>query len=220
MQQKIEAMKSDSNEEEKLGISKEKEMKEYKKEISNAYVAIAELFMTDLCEDSDAQTECEKYLQLSLQHNIDNIEAYATFSQFRHCQQNDKDAIKYFKLALQKLFGHDNDTEKKENDDMDGMEDKLDIFSENAWTIDSFLKIVKLGIELEQYKPCIRVLKGLMNANDEIGESWALGAFCHYKLNNKQDAAVWIHNARSVEYIIYFVSAFECFLCVINQHVA
>ncbi len=52
-------------------------------------------------------------------------------------------------------------------------------------TIDSFLKIVKLGIELKQYKQCIIILKNLINSNDSIGECWALSALCFYKLNAK-----------------------------------
>ena len=74
-----------SHEDEKLSVEKEKEIGDLKYEISSAFVSIAELFMTDLCDEDDAETECEKYLNLSLAADPTNIETYAAFGQFRHC---------------------------------------------------------------------------------------------------------------------------------------
>eukprot|EP01083_Nonionella_stella_P051288 136166_1 len=163
-----------------------------KSEISSAYVSIAELFMTDLCDQEDAQTECEKYLQLSLQFDTNNIECYAAMAQFRHCQQKEMDAIKYLNLSLQKLLT----TNQEESDSK--MDDALDIFGQHSLPMDSLLKIVKLGIELEQYQQSLVLLQGLVNANDGIGEFWALGAFCFYKLDKKKHAAIWLNNAESI----------------------
>lgn len=199
MVKKLDAIKSSSN--------SQKEISRLNLEISNVYVSIAELFMTDLCEEQDAQTQCEHYLNLSIKYDQNNIESYATFGQFRHCQQRDQDAIKYFAISLQKLFGgaDDDHNETKDNEDnTNKIESKLDIFNEESLTIDSFMKIVKLGIELEQYQPCIRVLKSLVNANEEIGECWALGAFCHYKVKDHKEAAIWLNNAESVKYLLMF----------------
>ena len=212
MQKTLNKLNNNNNQQNEL------ETKRLNLEISNAYVSIAELYMTDLCEEEEkAQIECEKYLNLSIKYYPNNVESYATFGQFRHCQQRDTDAIKYFAISLEKLFGahnhNDNDNDNTENKtdgtdtENEKIESKLDIFNEESLTIDSFLKIVKLGIELEQYKPCLRVLKLLVNANDEIGECWALGAFCHYKLDNKQEAAIWLNNADSVKYFDF------CFCC-------
>eukprot|EP01083_Nonionella_stella_P192683 712120_1 len=64
---------------------------------------------------------------------------------------------------------NDNEEEKKSNDNdekKNDIDDKLDVFSEKSLTIDSFLKIVKLGIELKQYKQCLIILKNLINSND------------------------------------------------------
>ena len=181
----------------------QKEISRLNLEISNAYVSIAELFMTDLCEEEQAQTQCEHYLNLSIKYDRNNVESFATFGQFRHCQQRDQDAIKYFAISLQKLFGVSNNKDEESKENTDKIDSKLDIFNEESLSIDSFMKIVKLGIELEQYQPCIRVLRSLVNANEEIGECWALGSFCHYKLNNNKEAAIWLNNAQSVKSIIY-----------------
>lgn len=212
MQKKINKLSNNNNDDEKLEINIKKEIKQLKYEISNAYVSIAELFMTDLCEEENAQIECEKYLNLSLKFDINNVETYATFGQFKHCQQKDDDAIKYFAISLQKLYGQEINQQQQQNENKnDKIEDKLDIFNEESLSIDSFMKIVKLGIELEQYSPCIQVLKSLINANDEVGECWALGAFCHYKSNNKKDAAIWLNNAEAVKWFFY------CSICLFDH---
>ena len=181
-----------SHEDEKLSVEKEKEIGDLKYEISSAFVSIAELFMTDLCDEDDAETECEKYLNLSLAADPTNSETYAAFGQFRHCQLKDDDAVMYFGIALKKLFG----AMKMEADEK--LEKKLDIFSDRSLTIDSFLKIIKLGIELEQYDLCVRVLKGMIKFDDGIGESWALGALVFYKLDRKEECAIWLANAEAV----------------------
>lgn len=166
-------------------LKNEKLKKEIKSQISSVYVSIAELFLTDLCQTNDAQIECEKYLSLSLEFDANNIETYATFGQFRHCQERTDDAIKYFAISLKKLFENDND-------------ESMDIFGVNGLCIDSFLKIAKLGIELEQFEQSLLVLKKLVFVNDRIGESWALGSFCFYKLGNNKEAAIWLNNAESI----------------------
>merc|ERR1719203_2457931 len=105
MQNRISMLEKSSTSKPDDQLQTEKEIDHLKYEISSAYVSIAELFMTDLCDEESAESQCEKYLNLSLAANPDNIETYAAFGQFRHCQNNDDDAIMYFALSIKKLFG-------------------------------------------------------------------------------------------------------------------
>merc|ERR1712083_611100 len=117
-----------------------------------------------------------------------------TFGQFRHCQERSADAIKYFAIAkLLKFEANEDQVESKQM-----VEDRMDIFGERGLSVDSFLKIAKLGIELEQYEQSLLLLKKLVFVNDGIGESWALGAFCFYKLGANKEAAIWLNNAESI----------------------
>ncbi|KAF8819653.1 tetratricopeptide repeat-containing protein [Cardiosporidium cionae] len=47
-----------------------------KKQLSSAYCALAELYMTDLCDESNAEEECIKYFEAALKENENSVEAH------------------------------------------------------------------------------------------------------------------------------------------------
>ena len=52
--------------------------KEAKKELSSAYCAVAELYMTDLCDNAEAESECSRCVQKAVEVDIENAEAWQT----------------------------------------------------------------------------------------------------------------------------------------------
>jgi tetratricopeptide (TPR) repeat protein len=56
----------------------EESKKESKKELSSAYCAIAELYMTDLCDESEAENECTNCIKSALEADASNPEAWQT----------------------------------------------------------------------------------------------------------------------------------------------
>lgn len=54
------------------------ETKESRKELSSAYCAVAELYMTDLCDNPEAETECLKSVQKAVEVDPQNAEAWQT----------------------------------------------------------------------------------------------------------------------------------------------
>ncbi|KAL0211714.1 hypothetical protein RCL1_005340 [Eukaryota sp. TZLM3-RCL] len=58
----------------------------------SAYLAIAELYLTDLCFEENAENECEKYLTLAQQLDPNNPEVYLSLCSFRLSQKNEEDA--------------------------------------------------------------------------------------------------------------------------------
>ena len=54
------------------------EAKEAKKECASAYCAVAELYMTDLCDEPSAETECTNSVQKAVEIDPDNPEAWQT----------------------------------------------------------------------------------------------------------------------------------------------
>ncbi len=42
----------------------ETEAKELRRELSNTYVALSEIYMTDLCDNEEAETESRRYIQV------------------------------------------------------------------------------------------------------------------------------------------------------------
>jgi hypothetical protein len=44
----------------------ETDAKELRRELSNTYVALSEIYMTDLCDNEEAETESRRYIQVIL----------------------------------------------------------------------------------------------------------------------------------------------------------
>ena len=53
-----------------------------KQELSNAFCAITELWMTDLCDENEAEQECESNIQKSIEAYDSNPEAWQTKARF------------------------------------------------------------------------------------------------------------------------------------------
>ncbi|KAL0205550.1 hypothetical protein P9112_000857 [Eukaryota sp. TZLM1-RC] len=74
--------------------------------LCNAYVSIADLYLTDLCFEPNAESECEKYLNLALQTSTDNPDVFLTFCSFRLSQQR-PDQAKEMLLKFDQLYALD-----------------------------------------------------------------------------------------------------------------
>ena len=51
---------------------------ELRHDLSSAYCAVADLFMTDLCDESDAEAECSKAIECAIEAEETNPEAWQT----------------------------------------------------------------------------------------------------------------------------------------------
>eukprot|EP00128_Syssomonas_multiformis_P011551 Colp12_sorted_trinity150504_noHs@35122 len=51
------------------------DVNDIKKSICIAHTSVAEIYMTDLCFEPEAETECHKHIQLALQADPENVEA-------------------------------------------------------------------------------------------------------------------------------------------------
>ena len=70
------------------------------KQISSGYTSMAELFVTDLCDEEGAEAECEKLLQLALQNCETNPDALYALANLRTIQQREPEACQ----VMEKLF--------------------------------------------------------------------------------------------------------------------
>ena len=60
----------------------ETKIKELSRSISNAFCSVAELFMTDLCDEDDAEEECQKCIQEAIDADKENPEALQTKARY------------------------------------------------------------------------------------------------------------------------------------------
>ena len=78
---------TESSSDRKLPDQEEKQAKfispqTLKQELSNSFCAIAELWMTDLCDEKEAEQECESNIKKSIEVNESNPEAWQTKARF------------------------------------------------------------------------------------------------------------------------------------------
>jgi tetratricopeptide (TPR) repeat protein len=63
------------------------------REMAGCLVAAAELYLTDLCDDDDAEKNCEEALEEALKHCCDSVEVHQTHASLRLSQQREDDAL-------------------------------------------------------------------------------------------------------------------------------
>ncbi|ETO11208.1 hypothetical protein RFI_26168, partial [Reticulomyxa filosa] len=173
-----------------------------RKEIARAHVSISELYMTDLCEEENAESECNSHLSSALETSPMDAEVHCTLGELRLIQDKQSEALEHFNKALLciakssksktplLLHTDSNDTKKDDDDDDD----------DDAWddmTIDSFLKLAKLGMELNEFDNVLKIVYGVLQCDDNVGEAWALGSLAHYRLGRFEDASIWLENANA-----------------------
>jgi tetratricopeptide (TPR) repeat protein len=78
----------------------EAEISSINHEICSAQVSIAELFMTDCCDEENAEQECEKALQQAIEINQKHPETLYQLANLRFIQQRDKEAANLIRQCV------------------------------------------------------------------------------------------------------------------------
>mmetsp|Transcript_43 Transcript_43/g.77 ORF Transcript_43/g.77 Transcript_43/m.77 type:complete len:437 (-) Transcript_43:4170-5480(-) len=175
-----------------------------KQKLSAAYCNIAELYLTDLCEEETAESDCEQYLEKALQlKDTDGeplVDALQTAASLRLSQQQRQmEAIPFVLRAYEKqrvgsealatLVGLGDNTVNEENVKGQAQElleveaaNNLPEFEFRCQTAKLLLECAGLvkgdGSRSDQEKQCISaaisVLGSLLAQNDEVIEIWYL----------------------------------------------
>lgn len=116
--------------------------------VSNAWSSIAELYMTDLCEEDEAEQACEDAISKALEHG--SAEAHRVAAELRLVQGKHDEA----KRHAEQLVGMPGHT-----------------------SYDCRLAITKIFIELQMYPEAISFAEALLQEDDEVLDVWYLLAF-------------------------------------------
>lgn len=135
-------------------------------DMSNAYCAMVEIYMTDCCDSDDAEEKCKEYIQNSIDSCSTNPEAFQCFANYQLITGNFEEAKqsmdKSTSLWLPKY------QELREN------RDSSDDILECPLSYDSRISTSKMLIELEMYNEASDILEGLLDENDEVVDVWYL----------------------------------------------
>ena len=148
------------------------------KELSKAYCGIAELYLTDLCDEENAEQDCESSLKAALKYDENNLDAKQTLASMRISQRNPEACI-IIEGVYDEVYTAYKDNQAKPIITMvDGKAGDDTSNKEKDLPDPSFLlQTCKLLIECAQDKPdlatkAMDLLTLLLNENDEDPELW------------------------------------------------
>jgi len=174
-----------------------------KQELSNAFCAITELWMTDLCDENEAEQECESNIQKSIEAYDSNPEAWQTKARFHLIKSEFEDAkscmneslAKWLPLYTEALQSRPSSSKQK----FDPVEVCPLLYTTRIAT-------AKILIELEDWDNATKVLDGLIEEDEDVVDTWYLlgwlnklrADFERENVKNKDDdlAEGYLGNAR------------------------
>ncbi|KAI5808701.1 hypothetical protein DFH27DRAFT_540694 [Peziza echinospora] len=138
-----------------------------KGKLCSALCAMAELYMTDLCMEPNAEEMCEKLVTEALFAVPDSAEALQTLASVRISQSRPEDA----QAALTRSYGLWKD---------------LAPDSPQIPPYATRMAISRLLMETEMYEMAFDVLERLQEEDDQVVDLWYLGGWCLYLLGERR----------------------------------
>jgi tetratricopeptide (TPR) repeat protein len=142
-------------------------LEEKKQKVANSLCGIAEVYMTDLSWEEDAEPRCEAAITEALLFAPNNSEPLQTLASIRISQSRHEDA----KAALTRSME---------------LWSNLDPDDPTVPDFSTRISLSRLLMEAEMEDEAIEVLERLVGENDGSVEAWYLGGWCLHLLAGKQ----------------------------------
>lgn len=151
--------------------------------LASAYCTLVEIYMTDLCDEPDAEARCETYVKAAADVDKIGIEPLQSLARLRICQRRQKDAAVAMTEVTRriKVYQESNGTDLTE----------LAAFEVRE-------KTVQLLLETNQPEPALSLVHIMLHENDEIAHIWYLGALAARTLGDFQHAAELLEGAERI----------------------
>ena len=177
-----------------------------KTDISNAFCALAEIYMTDCCFEDDAASQCEKYCSRALEFDERNYDAYIVNANFFLSLERKEEAKDLLKQCFELLNIKDDESENDEmeekpvNGETAEADFKLDgeNGSEELPPYASRVTLAKLLTETGEYDKAEAVLSTLFDDDDEDIEVWYMYGWNCYLQNEFSDAVFYLEKAKEI----------------------
>lgn len=176
-----------------------------RREISNGYCSIAEVYMTDLCDEPEAEGVSDQSAQAAVSADPENPEAYSLAASVRLSQSRPADAVPLLKRAAELLEAIE-DAEGNDDENEDGQEDgaiaesndegmggaaasssalssKKSAKEQRLFGLPAYqsrLSTAKMCLEVELNAEAGDILDGLLAEDDTVMEVWFLCGEAHY----------------------------------------
>ncbi|KAH0603805.1 uncharacterized protein H6S33_007464 [Morchella sextelata] len=137
--------------------------------LCSALCAMAEIYMSDLCDEPDAESRCEAYVTEALLVSPHSAEALQTLASIRISQQRPADAV----TALQRSLA---------------LWRELPADAAGVPSYAARINLAKLLIETRQYDAALEVLERLQLEDDQLPDLWYLGGWCLFLYGEQEEA--------------------------------
>jgi len=143
-------------------------------QVSNAYVAISELYMSDLCDAPEAESEAAKFISLAIEADSSNPEAWQSEASYKLIVGDVEGAKTSIHKSLDLwLPQHTEFIESGKGE-------------ETQLSYNSRLGTVKLLLDLEMFDEATQICDALLEEDDEVVAPWYLLGWLNY-LREDQD---------------------------------
>ncbi|OLL24647.1 putative assembly chaperone of rpl4 [Neolecta irregularis DAH-3] len=127
--------------------------------LASALCGLAELYLTELCMQDDAEQKCQEYVTRAIELDPYSSDAYQTLASIRISQQRMEEA----KQAIQKSLSMISE-----------------IRADNPPTYSSRISLSRVLIEVGEYTSALEMLSNLQKEDDEIVDLWYLYGWCFF----------------------------------------
>lgn len=145
-------------------------------QLSSAYVALSELYMSDLCDEPEAQTEAERFISLATECDPSNPETWQAEANYRLVTQQFPEAKESLRKSLELwLPQHSAFLETGDG-------------SQTSLTFNSRVATVQLCLDLEMFEEATQIAEGLIEEDEEVVTPWYLLGWLNYL---REDPDYW-----------------------------
>lgn len=168
------------------------------RKISTACCSVAELYMTDLCDEEEAENQCLAYINKAIETDPSNPEAFQFMASYQLVRQQPDEARTFIKKSIDLWLPkykeiHEGTAEA-------GSFDPIDVC---PLSYPTRLSAARTLIEVQEYDIAVEVLEGLSEEDDEIVDTWYLLGWLNYLQgeDHKDSARLYFHRAKQVHAI-------------------
>ncbi|CAK7905743.1 assembly chaperone of RPL4 [[Candida] anglica] len=146
------------------------------KKLNQGIFAKIEIWMTDLCMEPEAESQCDNLITSSLKWDTENPEAWSLLASIRISQQRSADAqealVKAWSLFQIKKTTLEDAASKSQQPGHSDESGDFDVNMEYAELLQPLLTLAKLAIESELYEIAISASSGSQDINESLLESY------------------------------------------------
>ncbi|CAL1267266.1 unnamed protein product [Larinioides sclopetarius] len=178
---------------ENLQPAEETDKKSMVKDLSNAYCSISEAYMTDLCFAENSEQHCVSAIELAIQADPSNSEAYQCKANYHLVKEEFDEAKAAMEKSLSLWLPHHEALRDAEEAALANDEILIPSY-------DSRIQTAKMLIELEMFEQATNILDGLVEEDDEFIEVWYILGWLNYIQGDeyKLNAHYYLKKAKEV----------------------